>query len=232
MEPIFKLEWTLYSALSWLSILGGHERSAIHDGISILAFQENTFQDMVEASQPRRWLYSSPQPVQDFAILPQSSCGAYGIIYMIVGEPSQQPTVHAFQYPPLLHKTAFGDEQDDKAIITEFSAEFEESAEVSRNLKSTLNELKDDEAEDNIYFTPLLAEIPFQLYGGANAVIAVQMVTLDKNAYSQLTSYSNDESSVSLPKLLYPEMSSHSSFIIGCIFSSHFPTSRRNCSIP
>ncbi|HEV7737896.1 MAG TPA: hypothetical protein VGO47_11065, partial [Chlamydiales bacterium] len=124
-----------------MSVLGGHlPNTGQGDGVTVLTFSTDIQNNGDTASiRPQLYWYRTSGVVQDFTIFPTTDKGAgtFGTIFMIVEEP-RGTTVQAFQYPPILADASTVDEANDKAINMEFSAEFEESAEISRTLDSTL----------------------------------------------------------------------------------------------
>jgi len=199
-EPIFKLEWFLQDELSWLAVMGGlvPTTSDSSEGVCVYGFEVKFFQDKnMPDNEPHRFLYPTAHAVQDFSIF-SSDTGAS--IYIISGSPSTS-SVEAFQYPPTLpDPNNDGDSQDGNAITVDFSAEFEESAEISKHLASTLDDLKElaeGDSHDILSVDRIPALLPLSLYGGSNAIVSVQIIQLDSDAYSRLAQYASLDADVS-----------------------------------
>ncbi|KIJ47353.1 hypothetical protein M422DRAFT_28963 [Sphaerobolus stellatus SS14] len=205
-EPIFKFEWIGENETSWLAIIGGlNPANQNHsEGVTVLAFDKEFLQgsaEQISNKKPHHFLYPTPKPVHDFTILPKDPNirEMHSTIYIIFGNPSDPSGsyVDAFQYPPSLPELSLAKEGipipvEDKAVIEEFSAEFEESAEVSKTLASALddlNSLSDAGNEEVVHLEPNPDPLPLPLHGGKNALVSVQLIQLDWDAYSRLTGY-------------------------------------------
>jgi hypothetical protein len=207
-EPIFKMEWILLengdgSSTSWLVVLGGLMQSEDNvDGISVLGFDMTCFHganmEFSTISQ-NSYLYPCHRPAQDFAVLPAdaTSTSSRSRIFIISGSGDQPLSVDAFKFPPQLdHSNINAHPHDDAVVELEFSADLEESEERSRDLAATLDDLNSETQEqENMtnYLPPSPVSLPLPMCVGTSAVLAVEMVSLQKSAYLRLVSQPDNE---------------------------------------
>lgn len=211
-EPVFKMEWTLTQGLgdskSWLTILGGLPLSnSSNHGISVLRF------DTVSLHAPNAessfilvlglYLYPIPLPAQDFVIIPAKTTPptAHGRVVLLSGR-GDQTSVDAFEFPPQIDASATVPlEEDDKAVILEFSTELEESKQRSQSLANLVDDLstgstEHDEGSAGSTIVPVRVSLPLPLLIYATSVFAADMISVNKPEYLRLVRRSDDDAGI------------------------------------
>ncbi|KAF8583420.1 hypothetical protein K439DRAFT_62403 [Ramaria rubella] len=199
-EPIFKMEWVLVlnqdgSSTSWLNVLGGLARPDSTCGLSALGFDTTYLHPTHLESlgyMHDSYLYPTSSLVQDFAIFSDNVPSA-GRLFLLSGDDKKTLSLGAFIFPPPPNVPIGQTPHEEKVVELEFSAELEESKEVSRNLTATLEDFRSDQGQATAHRTPLRTPMPLTLNMGASRVLASELISLDSAEYLRLSKQQSED---------------------------------------